>query len=274
MQQRQLRLGDVLDDYCPRERRLTNHAVVAMVGEEVKQTRCTTCDAEHEYKHAKVPRARKKGDLAAVLAAGPVPLPKKSLPSVTAPTAETSPSTGESRGELHDRRGSAGSSAAAGDRDDDIAAAWLAGVRPAAIPRATSEVADRADAGDATLSGEDEDSADAFVETDEGIEDGAPPSHDVPAHRRLIRATLPRVEGQPPQAQRQAPDFTIRQPTGGRPGRFRPRSGGRGPEHSQGRSQGFDRHAGGHGGPPRHGERQHGGHRPAKHQGFNRKRSK
>jgi hypothetical protein len=24
MQQRQLRLGDILDDYCPRERRLTN----------------------------------------------------------------------------------------------------------------------------------------------------------------------------------------------------------------------------------------------------------
>src|SRR4029077_10030861 len=56
MQQRQLRLGDILDDYCPRERRLTNHAVVAMVGPDVKQTRCTTCDAEHEKKHAKLPR--------------------------------------------------------------------------------------------------------------------------------------------------------------------------------------------------------------------------
>ena len=62
MQQRQLRLGDILDDYCPRERRLTNHAVVAMVGDDVKQTRCTTCDAEHEYKHAKVPRQRRKSD--------------------------------------------------------------------------------------------------------------------------------------------------------------------------------------------------------------------
>ena len=64
MQQRQLRLGDILDDYCPRERRLTNHAVVAMVGADVKQTRCSTCDAEHEYKHAKVPRQRKKADAA------------------------------------------------------------------------------------------------------------------------------------------------------------------------------------------------------------------
>ena len=66
MQQRQLRLGDILDDYCPRERRLTNHAVVAMIGQEILQTRCTTCDAEHEYKHAKVPRPRKKEESAGV----------------------------------------------------------------------------------------------------------------------------------------------------------------------------------------------------------------
>src|SRR5262250_2172782 len=67
MQQRQLRLGDILDDYCPRERRVTNHAVVAMIGDDVKQTRCTTCDADHEYKHAKVPRQRKKSDAPAAL---------------------------------------------------------------------------------------------------------------------------------------------------------------------------------------------------------------
>ena len=57
MQQRQLRLGDILDDYCPRERRVTNHAVVAMLGSDVKQTRCTTCDAEHEYQTRESPAA-------------------------------------------------------------------------------------------------------------------------------------------------------------------------------------------------------------------------
>src|SRR5216683_4577257 len=67
MQQRQPRLGDILDDYCPRERRVTNHAVVAMLGSDVKQTRCTTCDAEHEYKHAKVPRQRRKNETPAAL---------------------------------------------------------------------------------------------------------------------------------------------------------------------------------------------------------------
>src|SRR5262245_36034500 len=76
MHQRQLRLGDTLDDYCPRERRLTNHVVVAMVEADVKRTRCTTCDTEHEYKHAKVPRQRRKAESPAalysqVLASGP-----------------------------------------------------------------------------------------------------------------------------------------------------------------------------------------------------------
>src|SRR5918999_1806369 len=60
MEQRPLRLGDTLDDYCPRERRVTNHVVVAMIEEHVKQTRCTTCDAEHPYKGGKAPRRRKK----------------------------------------------------------------------------------------------------------------------------------------------------------------------------------------------------------------------
>src|SRR5436190_2967871 len=66
MEQRRLRLGDILDDYCPRERRLTNHAVVAMIEEDVKQTRCTTCDAEHAYKGGKVPKRRKKETTAAL----------------------------------------------------------------------------------------------------------------------------------------------------------------------------------------------------------------
>jgi hypothetical protein len=58
-QQRPLRLGDILDDYCSRERRVTNHAVVALVEQEVKQTRCTTCDTEHVYKGGRAPRRKK-----------------------------------------------------------------------------------------------------------------------------------------------------------------------------------------------------------------------
>jgi translation initiation factor IF-2 len=57
---RQLRVGDLVDDYCPRERRLTDHAIVAMVEDDVRQVRCTACDAEHEYRKGKVPVSRKK----------------------------------------------------------------------------------------------------------------------------------------------------------------------------------------------------------------------
>lgn len=70
MEQRQHGLGDVLDDYCPRERRVTNHAVVALVGDEIKLTRCTTCDTEHPYKAARVPPRRQTRLVAALSGAG------------------------------------------------------------------------------------------------------------------------------------------------------------------------------------------------------------
>lgn len=62
MEQRTLRLGDLVDDYCPRERRVTNHVIVAMVAEGIRQTRCSTCEAEHEYKEARMPRKKTKQD--------------------------------------------------------------------------------------------------------------------------------------------------------------------------------------------------------------------
>jgi hypothetical protein len=186
MQQRQLRLGDILDDYCPRERRVTNHAVVAMVGADVKQTRCTTCDAEHEYKHAKVPRPRQKMNPAEALRA-------QALGTV----AKRSPLEAEEAGRA------------------DVPGVTPPGTGvPAVAHTETSAMSDPREA-----------------EIDERIgpsetEDGAPGADDMdiedgPVHRPLIRATLPRLEGQPPPA-RPSPDFTIRQP-GGRPSRFRPR---------------------------------------------------
>src|SRR5688500_4221608 len=83
MQQRRVRLGDIVDDYCPRERRITNHAVVAMIEDAVKQTRCTTCDADHEYKGAKIPAQRRKKD--APLLAEPAGVPRKRVAAVEAP---------------------------------------------------------------------------------------------------------------------------------------------------------------------------------------------
>ncbi len=60
-------------------------------------------------------------------------------------------------------------------------------------------------------------------DTDEPIdEEREGTGEEGPAHRRLIRAQLPRHEGQV-STTRPAPDFTIRQPANARPNRFRPR---------------------------------------------------
>ncbi|MBV9074767.1 MAG: hypothetical protein JOZ10_14145 [Acidobacteria bacterium] len=45
------RLGDDIDDHCSRCKRTTDHSVVAMIGDEVGQTRCRTCGSEHKYRH-------------------------------------------------------------------------------------------------------------------------------------------------------------------------------------------------------------------------------
>lgn len=178
MQQRQPRLGDVLDDYCPRERRLTNHAVVAMVGDEVRLTRCTTCDAEHEYKHARVPRQRRKPDsppalYAQIAASGP----KRVVHDAPAPD------TSEAEHEAAPLE--------AADEDREVASGVEAGPVDAA--------------------------SDVPEERERDVEG--------PVHRPLIRATLPRLEGQIPPT-RPGPDFTIRQPGGhGRGGRFGARHG-------------------------------------------------
>lgn len=45
-----MRLGDDIDDYCSRCKLSATHAVVSMVGEEVKKVRCRTCNYEHNYR--------------------------------------------------------------------------------------------------------------------------------------------------------------------------------------------------------------------------------
>jgi len=85
MEQRPLRLGDNVDDYCPRERRVTNHAIVAIVGDNVRQTRCSACDTEHEFKGARMPRKLVKpaGEAGGVLVTPrTAPSPAESVPAV------------------------------------------------------------------------------------------------------------------------------------------------------------------------------------------------
>lgn len=188
MQERRLRLGEVLDDYCPREKRLSNHVIVALVGDEVRTTRCATCDFEHVYKGGKVPARRKKADPQAVLY-------KTVLENITGRDTETSAPL-----------------QAATDADvpqAPVVAVVAAAPRltPAAPPAPPVEVRP------------------AAVAVDPPPAEDTEPKREEPVHRHtLIRATLPKIEGQV--QERKPADFTsYARPTPGR--RFGAGGGGR-----------------------------------------------
>jgi hypothetical protein len=173
MAQRQLRVGELVDDYCPRERRVSDHAIVAMVEDRARLVRCTTCDTEHDYRGGKVPPSRKKKAAAA-----------PPLPPVGAVVAPEPPPV--------------------------LVAAPEPSPAPEPVVGSVPAPTDEAD------------------EQPQGllVVDG-------PVHRQLIRATLPRVDGQVPE--RRIPEFTMHNP-------------GRGPGGGHGKP-----FRGGHGGPQRPG---------------------
>ena len=216
MDQRRLRLGDILDDYCPRERRVTNHAVVAMIEDEVKQTRCTTCDAEHVYKGGRAPKRRKPETPAAlykeVLAAMPdqesapalaVTVPDDIVDIPETPSIPLEPVT-----------------AAAEDQEEPAS--------PVDEPEETPRVDDEPEG---------------------------------PVHRQLLRAKLPRPEGQ--KDTRPVPEFTVRQSgnrgNGFRGDRSKMRSAG--DQRSMGRGNGGVNGNRAHGGGGRFQNARPGGHR-------------
>ena len=205
MEQRPLRLGDIVDDYCPRERRITNHAIVAIVNEEIRQTRCSTCEAEHVYKAAKVPRRRSSladdGEQP-----GQLVVPKPADASPPAPM-----------------------------RADD----------------ASEEVSLKEDIPSIEEPNQ-EPASEGTVEAPSGDEVWH-------THRRLIRATLPRTDGEPPPP-RPIPEFTMHQRPG-RHGRGRWHGNGNGNDNVNGNGFAPDRRQG-RNGPPGHGSG-----RPRRHRG-------
>ena len=53
------RLGDVIDDYCVKCRRVTNHAIVSIINGDAAKVRCRTCYGDHDYRHEQVPPSKK-----------------------------------------------------------------------------------------------------------------------------------------------------------------------------------------------------------------------
>jgi hypothetical protein len=49
------RLGDVIDDFCVRCKRIMNHSLVSLVNGEPAKVRCRTCHNDHDYRHEQAP---------------------------------------------------------------------------------------------------------------------------------------------------------------------------------------------------------------------------
>lgn len=74
---RDLRLGDVLDDFCIKCRRLTNHSIVSLMAGKAAKVRCRTCYNDHDFRNEQAPPSKKDLKKAAlfeqVLASSGVP---------------------------------------------------------------------------------------------------------------------------------------------------------------------------------------------------------
>lgn len=52
---REPRLGDDIDDFCVRCKRIMNHAVVSVINGEAAKVRCRTCHSDHDFRHEQAP---------------------------------------------------------------------------------------------------------------------------------------------------------------------------------------------------------------------------
>jgi hypothetical protein len=55
-----LRLGDVIDDYCVKCKRITNHSIVSLLGAEPAKVRCRTCYSDHDYRREQIPPSKRE----------------------------------------------------------------------------------------------------------------------------------------------------------------------------------------------------------------------
>ncbi len=187
-----------------------------MIEDQIRQTRCTTCDAEHPYKGAKVPPKRKKAEPVVappaasrvevgIVADAPEPAPVAVAPVIVRPTPRVPPP-------------------APPQEPVETPAAAATNGRGEPLEADTAPLA---------------------------ATDGDTPVDDGPVHRRLIRAVLPRPEGHVPE--RKMPEFTIREaaaranqrPGGARGGGGRPGGKFARPQGKAGRP-GKGAHAHGH----------------------------
>ena len=52
---RDVRLGDDVDDFCVRCKRVMNHNVVSVLNGQAAKVRCRTCHSDHDFRHEQAP---------------------------------------------------------------------------------------------------------------------------------------------------------------------------------------------------------------------------
>jgi hypothetical protein len=56
----EIRLGDDIDDFCIKCKRITNHVIVSLLKEAPAKVRCRSCYSEHDYRHEQAPPTKKE----------------------------------------------------------------------------------------------------------------------------------------------------------------------------------------------------------------------
>ena len=84
-----LRLGDVIDDFCVKCRRLTNHAIVSLMNGAAAKVRCRTCYSDHDYRNEQAPPSKrdllKQKELFNAVLSGVAPAPAPEPESIETP---------------------------------------------------------------------------------------------------------------------------------------------------------------------------------------------
>jgi hypothetical protein len=78
----EMRLGDVIDDFCVKCRRLTNHSVVSLLNGSAAKVRCRTCYSDHDYRNEQAPPSKKDLKKAALfneVLSGVAPIPAEAV---------------------------------------------------------------------------------------------------------------------------------------------------------------------------------------------------
>ena len=65
---RDIRLGDDIDDFCVRCKRVMNHNVVSVLNGQAAKVRCRTCHSDHDFRHEQAPPPKVDARKAALFA--------------------------------------------------------------------------------------------------------------------------------------------------------------------------------------------------------------